>query len=168
MRLLPYERLTLRSDDPADVVQAKLATLVTTRRFYLKRQPQPFRGAVQRRHFKVVRAPRIRLGQGHSFQAVIIGDIAPAPSGTEIQVRMRLALPDAVGISVWFLALLGAAAYTGFRQVSGGGWVGLGVLALIGYTGTSMMFWPEVKKARAALCDGLGCRVVEQANRLVR
>ena len=169
MRLLPYERLTLRSDDPPDIVQSKLAGLVTTKRFYLKRQPQPFRGTVQRRHFKVGWAPRISLGQGHSPRPVIIGDIAPAPSGTKIQARMRLALPDAVGISVWFVAVLGGAAYTAFRQtVSGAGWVGVAVVALLGYTGMSLTFWPEVKKARAALCEGLGCRVDERANPLVQ
>ncbi len=171
MRLLPNEHLTLRSDDEPDVVEAKLAALVTTKRFYLKRPPQPFRGAVQGRHFKVVRAPRISLGQRTSFQPVIIGDIAPAPSGTEIRLRMRLSVPDAVAISFWFAGLLGGAAYTVLvtrQTVSVPGWIGLGVLALIGYTGTSAMFWPEVNKARTALCNGLGCRVVETSNRLVR
>jgi hypothetical protein len=57
-----FERLTLRSDDPPEVVQAKLVTLVATKWFSLRPPPRPFRSCVQGRHFKVVRVLGTILG----------------------------------------------------------------------------------------------------------
>jgi hypothetical protein len=169
VRLLPYERLTLRSDDSPEVVRARLATLVTAKWFYLKRPPEPFRGSIQGRHFKVVRVLGSSVGKRNSWQPVIIGDIAPAPSGTEIRCRMRLPLPVAAFMVFWFGSLLwGAAKMFLAGQREGVLWFGFGAMLLGGYAAMSLSFWPEVNKARAALCDGLGCRVVEQTNRLVR
>jgi len=56
------------------------------------------------------------------------------------------------------------------REVAGAG-VGLaviGAMVLVGYAGVSVAFWTEVKKARTALREGLGCRDVDPPNRLMR
>jgi hypothetical protein len=41
-------------------------------------------------------------------------------------------------------------------------------MVLAGYLTMSFAFWAEVKKARLALCEGLGCREVEPGTRLMR
>lgn len=181
MRLLPYERLTLRSDDPPDVIRAKLATLVTTKWFFLKCPPQPFRGSVQCRHFKVVRVLGTFLRpRGHNgWQPVIVGDITPAPSGSEVRVRMRLSFPAGAFAVVWFgiLFVMGTAVawrflVEGFEPTSVavlGLWLAvMGAIGFLVYASLIRTFWTEVQRARSTLCDGLGCRLVEEPNRLVR
>lgn len=181
MRLLPYERLTLRSDDPPDVVQAKLATLIAPRRWFsLKVSPQPFHGTVQGRRFKVVRIRTILgIEVDNGSQPVIIGDVVPVTGGTEVRVRVRLQVFFGVFIAFWFGGLLQVGAsmlHAGLKygwnaeQAAGAG-IGLVVFAaitLLSYTVTSVSFRTEVRKARAALCEGLACRVVEPGNRLLR
>ncbi len=80
MKLLPYTQLTLRSDLSPEEVEAKLAQVVHVGWWSLGPLPEPFRGSVQGRHFKVVRVLGTVLGlrSRNSFQPVIIGDIAPA------------------------------------------------------------------------------------------
>ena len=99
MRFLPFERLTLRSESPPEVVEAKLAALVATAWFSLTPPPEPFRGSVRGRHFKVVRVlgTIVGLPTRNAWQPLIVGDIAPAAGGTEVRVRMRLRANMAAG-----------------------------------------------------------------------
>ncbi len=187
MRLLPFERLTLRTDSPPDVVEAKLANLVATRRFSLTAPPEPFRGSIRGRHFKVVRVLGTFLGLPtyNSWQPVIEGDFVPVPGGTEVRVRMRLSAFVGAFTAFWFGGLLWGAGMLlkaglteGFgpstarngREAAGAG-VGLafiGAMVLAGYALVSVSFWTEVKKARRALREGLGFGDEEPGNRLMR
>jgi len=186
VRLLPFERLTLRTESPPDVVAAKLAKLVATGWYLLTTPPEPFRGSVRGRHFKIVRVLGTFLGLPfhNSWQPVIVGDVVSAPGGTEIRVRMRLSALAGTFTALWFsgffwgaglLLRVGLAegfgpSFTNGREAAGAG-VGLaviGAMVLAGYAGVSVAFWTEVKKARSALREGLGCRDVDSRNRLLR
>src|SRR5438105_2783501 len=84
--------------------------MITPRRFYLKRPPQPFRGSVRGSHFKVIRV--LGMFVRNSFQPVVVGDIAQGPVGTEIRVRMRLHAGVATFMAIWFgLLLIGAGVF---------------------------------------------------------
>lgn len=180
MRFLPYERITLRTDAPPDVVEAKLAGLVATTWLSLSPPAEPFRGSVQGRHFKVVRVLGTILGlpTHNAWQPLIIGDIAPVAGGTEVRMRLRVFV--GAFTAVWFGGLLWGAASllrTGLAEGfgpqgraagAGVGLGGIGVMMLIGYSLVSVSFWTEVRKARRALSAGLGCREAEPGNRLVR
>jgi hypothetical protein len=182
VRFLPFERLTLRSESPPEVVEAKLAALVATAWFSLTPPPEPFRGSVRGRHFKVVRVlgTIVGLPTRNAWQPLIVGDIAPAAGGTEVRVRMRLRAFVGAFTAFWFGGLLwGAAMLLGAGLLEGfgpsgraaGAGVGLafvGAMMLAGYALVSVSFWTEVRKSRCALCEGLGCREVESGNRLVR
>jgi hypothetical protein len=175
VRILPYERLTLLVESPPDVVAARLSALVATKWFYLTAPPEPFRGWVRGRHFTVVR----HLGLWHnSSRPVVLGEIVPAPSGTVVRIRMRLAIVVAAFLVLWFGALLLFGGLLAWRALGGGnglqggsdGGAGLavGAMVLIGYLLVSLSFWSEVRKARALLVEGLGAREAKARNPLVR
>lgn len=181
VRFLPFSRVTLYTQTAPDVVLAKLSNLVTPKWFSLKPLPQPFRGSIRGRHFKIVRVLRRAR---NSWLPVIVGDVVPVADGTELRVTMRLQAFVAAFMVFWFGGLFFGAAMMlwsglteGFgphvrdgRQVGGGG-AGLPIIAamiLAGYLMMSFAFWTEVKKVRLALCEGLGCREVEAGNRLMR
>jgi len=182
VRLLPFERLTLLTDSPPEVVEAKLASLVATSWFSLMPPPEPFRGSLQGRQFKVVRVLGTILGlpTHNAWQPLILGDLVPAAGGTEVRVRMRLRAFVGAFTAVWFGVLLWVAARLlwaglteGFGPSGGaaGAGVGLGVvgaMVLAGYALVSVSFWTEARKARRALSEGLGCREAHSASRLVR
>jgi hypothetical protein len=107
----------------------------------------------------------------NSFRPVVIGDIVPAPNGTEVRVRMRLQAAVAAFMTVWFGGLLiGAGALV--RQAMthgfchdlggksgagvGGALAGVGGMALLGYLLMSAGFWSEVKKVRVLLREQIG------------
>lgn len=176
VRLLPYERLTLRAESSVDAVEAKLGTLIATG-FSFSPPREPFRGTHRRRHFKVVRVLGRFLGlpTGNAWRPVIIGEVVPVPGGTEVRVRLRLSALAGACTALWFGMLVwffGSMALAGLRAGFGattreGLLVGFGML-LAGYSLVSISFWMEVKKARRALAEGLGCREVESSNRLIR
>jgi hypothetical protein len=182
VRLLPFEHLTLRSDSPPEVVEAKLARLVATKWFSLTAPPEPFRGSVKGRHFKLVRVLGTFLGlpTRNSWQPVIVGEIVPVSGGTEVRVRMRLQAFVGAFTTFWFGGLLFGAAMllraglqegfgpSGRAAGAGVGLAGVGAMVLAGYALVSVAFWTEVRKARRALREGLGCREDEPANRLMR
>ena len=187
MRLLPFKRLRLFTESTPDVVEAKLADIVRTQWFSQTPPPEPFRGSVRGRHFKVLRVLEAvgGLKRGNSFQPVIVGDVVPVPGGTEVRARMRLAWFATTFMAIWFGGLLWAAqavlrmglagrfwpaffAYKGTTAIGpGAGLVFIGAMLAAGYAFVSVSFWTEVKKAKVALCEGLGCREVGTANRLV-
>jgi hypothetical protein len=182
VRFLPFERLTLRSDSPPDVVEARLTRMVATAWFSVTAPPEPFRGSVRGRHFKFVRVLGTFLGlpTRNSWQPVIVGDIVPVSGGTEVRVRMRLQAFVGGFTAFWFGALLfggamllRAALLEGFgpsgrARGAGVGLAVVGAMLLAGYALVSVSFWTEVRKARRALREGLGCRDEEPGNRLVR
>lgn len=186
MRLLPIDRVTLRTTSPPEVVEAKLRALIAAPRLF-GRPAEPFRGWIEGRHFKITRVLGTFLGLPYrnSWQPVIIGDIAPTAEGTEIRARMRLQTFVGVFTAVWFGflvcfvgAMLWAAATQGFGpsigrdgRAQGGAGVGLAVafgMGLFAYSLVRVSFWSEVRKAKAALREGLGCSEIEGHRSLVR
>lgn len=186
MRLVPFERLTLRTDSPPEAVQAKLLALVSQSRFTLKAPSEPFHGLVQGRHFKVIRTRRNALGlrSRRSSMPVVVGDLVPFQGGTEVRVRIRPTASTTLFLLVWLGLLLstaGAVLWKGAKEGLGSPVAGgpksaspggmllfIGAMVAVGYGLASISFWMEVKRARVALCEGLGCRAVEPQNRLVR
>ena len=182
MRLLPFERLTLRTDSSPEAVEAKLASLVATTWYSPSPPPEPFRGSVQGRHFKVVRVLETVRGLPtyNAWQPLIIGDIAPVAGGTRVRVRMRLRAPVGAFMAFWFGGLLWGAAMilragllegfgpSGHAAGAGVGLAFVGALMLAGHALMSVSFWAEVKRALRALSEGLGCPEAEPVNRLVR
>ena len=181
VRFLPLSRVTLYTENPPDVVVAKLSNLVTTKWFSLKPLPQPFRGSIQGTHFKVVRV--LRWGR-NSWQPVVVGDVVRVANGTVVHLRMRLHVFVAAFMVFWFGGLLLGATMMSWRALTAGfgspvgdGRQGAGVsigllviaaMALAGFLMMSLAFWGEVKKAKLAFCEGLSCREVEPGNRLTR
>jgi hypothetical protein len=187
MHLLPYERLVLRVASPPEAVTAKLTSLVSRRRFTLVPPPEPFRGWIKGRRFKLVRVRGAFLGleMRNSWRPIVLGELAPVPEGTEIRVRMRLSIPVGVFSAAWFTALLvvftmvlAAGLKEGFgprvtdagqHMMSAGLAVGiLGAMMLAAFGLVSVSFRSEVRRARRALCEGLGCQEVDHERRLVR
>lgn len=174
--LLPFQRMTLYSDNTPEVVGARLAKMVAVGGFQKKRPSEPFVRSIVGTHFKVERVLGTFFGlpARNSFQPVIIGDIARVANGTEIQVRMRLQVLVAVLVAIWFGALFFEAAPLVWGGKSGLWPVNLerlrpfGVMVLFGYVLMSVAFWTEVKKARVLLAEGLGCRESQPQKRLVR
>ncbi len=176
MRVLPYERLTLRTSESPEAVASRLETLVAVGWFFLKNPPQPFRGTINGRRFKIVRLLGTFLGLRYhnSWQPVILGEIAPASEGTEVRVKMRPNAFVAAFTALWFGLLvvflassIGIALSRGFEAAAP---LMLAVcgMGLLGYTLMSVAFWSEVKKARALLREGLRCGEGGGSNRLVR
>jgi hypothetical protein len=175
VNFLPYSRVDLQTSDPADLVTGRLAKMVAVGWFTFWRPKEPFRGSVSGNHFKVVRVLGTFMGLPfhNSWQPVIIGDLVPMPGGTVVRVRMRLNAFVGVFMAVWFGVPLAIAAkllwgglrygfgpYTqGGQHIAGAGvgLAGVTVMLLLGYGLMSVAFWPEVKRARHALRDGLGC-----------
>ncbi len=171
MRLLPYERLELRSPLGPDEAAARLTAAVAARRWSFKAPPEPFTGWVRGRQFEVMRTIRYR----NSFLPVVTGEIAPDAAGARIRVVMRLHLAVAAFMIVWFgfvLTFAVAAVVSMLRHSPDApGYTFLAVpaaMAAFGYGLVSLGFWPEVRKARTLLAEILGCRVEEARNRLVR
>lgn len=176
--------MTLRTSMAPEQVAGRLAKMVAVGPWYFERPPEPFKGSIQGTQFKVVRVPRTPVGRYPSSPPVIIvGNIVPAPEGTEVRVRLRLHALLAAFITMWFAAmsclavmLLWSGLSHGFgpyarggRQFAGAG-VGLafmGGVMLVGYVLMSVAFWTEAKKASALLRQGLGFRGVEDPKRLV-
>jgi hypothetical protein len=160
VKLLPYIRLTFRAADPPEVVSARIAAMITPRRFYLKRPAEPFRGTIRGSHFKVMRV--LSLFVRNSFQPVIVGEVAQGALGAEVRVRMRLHAAVAAFTICWFggLALFGGRvvydAATKNPPRPGPVLAVLAGMALFAYGLVSISFWSEVKKARLLLRDGLG------------
>ena len=143
--------------------------------------PQPFKGCIEGSHFKLARVLDCFLGlqSRNSFQPIIVGHIEPGPVGTVVRVRMRLHGFVAAFMTVWFGGLFLVAGVLirhgwmgGFAPVWEGGrrtlstGVGLafvGAMLVAGYAFVSACFWPEVKKAKELLCDGLSCREVDDS-----
>jgi hypothetical protein len=178
VRLLPYDRLTLQGDQPIEMVEAKLASSVATRWFSLRTPPQPFRGTVKGRQFRITRVPGTFLGlpSRNSWRPVIVGSIVPAPAGTEVRIRFRLQYFVAAFMTFWFaflffgLVMTTVGPHNGKREAGGEafGPVVMGAMAIVAYAMMSVSFWAEVKKAKVLLCECLGCREVGTARRLVR
>jgi len=186
MRLVPFERLTLRTESPPEAVQAKLVALVSQSRFTLKAPAEPFCGLVRGRHFKMMRTRRNALGlrSRRSSMPVVVGDLVPFQGGTEVRVRIRPTASTTLFLLVWLGLLLSTAAGVlwkgakeglgptvagGQRNASPGGMLlFIGAMVAVGYGFASLSFWMEVKRVRVALCEGLGCREVEPQNRLMR
>lgn len=176
MRILPYELLKLHTREPPEAVAARLEKMIASGWFFLKNPPQPFRGRISGRHFKVVRLLGTFLGLRYhnSWQPVIIGDIAPVAEGTEVRVKMRPHAFVAVFTAVWFGGLfaflataIGIARRRGFESAAAGILVACG-MGLFGYSIMSFAFWSEVRRAKALLREGLKCAEVGGSNRLVR
>ncbi len=176
MRLLPFERVMLRSDDPPAVVEAKLAELIGPPRFLMFGWPEePFRGRIEGGHFKAL---SLISHWRNSWRPVILGDIVPAVGGTEVRLRLRMTLGAAAFMAVWFgglglimASVLLAVLLAGFGSggmtpasvtavaVVGGGFA----MALAFYGLMSACFWTEANKARRLLCERLGCREMKDA-----
>jgi hypothetical protein len=167
MRFLPYQRLTLRTDAPPDVVVAKLSTLVSTRRVALSAPLEPFRGVIEGRRFKLLRVLGGLFGARNSWQPLVVGEVVPAAGGSEIRVRMRLHLLVAAFTVMWFGGLLVGAVSMLLSSRIGEGAAALG-MAAVGYAMTSWGFWPEVARARRLLENGLGCAEVGMGSRPAR
>ncbi len=176
VKLLPYERLTLRTSESPDVVVARLEKLVAVGHFFLTNPPEPFRGTVDGRHFKIARVLGTVLGLRHrnSWQPVIVGEIVPAVDGAEVRVVMRLHALVAVFTALWFAGVLSGVAVFASKVArdgfgaAGGGLLGPCAMAAFGYALVSWSFWSEVRRAKALLRDGLGWAEVRPSNRLVR
>ena len=158
MRLLPFEQFTLVTDSPPEEVQSKLAKLVSQRRFTLRAPPEPFQGMIAGKHFKVLRG---RLGRGQ-FRPVIIGDIESTGTGSAVRVCMRLSMPLTI------IVLMGFGLLVALFLRSGGSLVRAGLMTVVLFVLMSGSFWFQVKWARLALCEGLGCREVAPEKSLVR
>lgn len=171
--MLPHERLTLRTSDAPDAVVARLAKMVAVGWFFRKNPPQAFRGTLAGRRFKIVRLLGTFLGfrYRNSWQPVIVGEILPAPEGTEVRVTMRLHAFVAAFTALWFafvLSFLVILLRTGLERglaAVAHGLLGDCLMALLAY---AVVSFSEAKKARALLREGLGCHEIEGANRLVR
>lgn len=176
MKVVPHERLTLRSSESPEAVLARLEKIVAHGWFFLKNPPQPFRGTVSGRHFKIVRLLETFMGlrKRNSWQPVIVGDVVPAADGTEVRVVMRPHAVVAVFTALWFAAVLSGVGWflrIAFRdglEASGGGLLGTCAMAAFGYALVSWSFWSEVNRAKGLLREGLGCTEVRGSNRLVR
>lgn len=176
MKLLPYERLNLRTSESPEAVVTRLDKMVAPGWFFLRNPPQPFRGTISGRHFKIARLLGTFLGLRYrnSWQPVIVGEVAAMAEGTEVRIRMRLHAFVAVFTALWFAFLLSFIAISlsialrrGFDAAVPGLLVACGMGA-VAYSLVSFSFWSEVKKARALLREGLKCGEVEGPNRLVR
>lgn len=163
--MIPYLRLTLAAADPPEVVAARLRSAVTSRRFFLRRPQRPFRGTITGRRFKLVRAQSIFQRDGS--EPVILGDLVPVAGGTEVHIRMRPHAFD-FGAPVFWLCVFALWVQPGaFRDHPSFVLPFLGFGAAF-YAFLVVWFWTRAKRARALLCEHMGCREVERPNRLVR
>jgi hypothetical protein len=166
--------VTLLADAPPEEIEARLARLVSRERFSFRAPKEPFRGSIRGRTFKVERVlPRfLGLPQHNSFQPVIVGSVAPAAGGTEVRLVLRLPYFVVAFMAVWLGGVLlgGLAVLTSSVPdcPPAGAVAAFGGMFLFGYGLMSFSFWSEVRKARQALCEGLGCREVEPGHPMVR
>jgi len=159
VKALPYIRLTFRTASTPDAASARIAGMITPRRFFLKRPQEPFRGTFSDSHFEVMRV--LGMGWHNSFLPVVIGDVVQGELGAEVRVRMRLNALVAAFVTVWFGGLFlmtGGFVYDAMTRSRpiGDSLAGLGVMALFAYGLMSISFWTEVTRARLLLRDGLG------------
>jgi hypothetical protein len=124
MRVLPYERFTMKSPLSVDEVVHRLRNGVAPMTFSLRRPPQPFQGSVRGDTFVIHRV----LGYRNSFRPEISGRIAPGRSGSAIEVTMTLHPVVAVFMGIWLTAA--AAIFVAFgvavlRRTTFAGEVGL-------------------------------------------
>jgi hypothetical protein len=164
---LPFERLALFSEDPPEVVAARISAMVAAQRFYWTRPPHPFQGSVCGTHFKFVRV----LGPlwRNSWRPVIVGDLVRVPGGTEVRVRMRLQWLVGVFTALWFAGWTAMAAAVvwscltrnpGSRGACGADGIALACgISLFFYLLVGASFWIEAKRARVLLCDRLACQI---------
>jgi hypothetical protein len=196
VRFLPFERSTLRSEAPPEVVEARLAGIMVDWRSWPSTPPEPLRGAMTGGTFKAIRV--LEGYRSSSFRApaapgtwtrnawdvVVVGNIQAVPAGTEVQVLLRLHGLVAVFTVCWFGGLLygsGRSLWLGvtdgfgphFRdgQAVAGEGVGLAVMVammLVVYLGMTIAFWDGAKKVKALLCERLGCHQVPSGDHLSR
>ncbi len=163
LKPIPFDRLTLGTPDPPDVVAARLRSAVAVGRFFLRRPAEPFRGTVAGRHFKIIRAQG--MFQRDASEPVISGDIVAAPEGTHVRVSMRPRIFDAAAPAFWLCVLAAWMPPAAWKNKTIA--VALAFVAAL-YGFFLVWFWVRANKARTLLCEHLGCREVERANRLVR
>jgi hypothetical protein len=160
--------------------------MLTKPGFSFRPPPEPFRGYIAGRRFKMTRVLGRIMGLPYrnSFQPVIVGLIEPAAGGTIIHLKMRLHAFVAAFMTIWFgflFVFIGLVLWAGLRDgfgpavVRGGRQDGAeGALAVAGgmllfaSLLVNVSFWMEVKKARVILCERLECREARPGNRLVR
>jgi hypothetical protein len=172
VRLIPYARLTLRTDASPDAVEAKLAKLVTENRGF-SADPihtaffTTFFGSFKRKHFKFYLASD-PTGARRDPRPIVVGDIVPGFGGTEVRVVVRPTMLDAaltLGIFGLCLQVFRLGVRDGLRNGFGAETVfGLvvGVAVMVGlYVLRNRVFWRRADEARIALRDGLGCHEVE-------
>jgi hypothetical protein len=139
---------------------------------YGKWPPDPFQGSIQDKQFKIelTRGPH-RPGRGRGYKSispVIIGNVVPVPTGSEVRVLMRIPKDAAVVLAVMLAGLLSMAAVAIWNAatVHGAGAAACKQLAIAGglavllYAAWTISFQSEVKKARKLMCAELRCREV--------
>lgn len=162
MKLLPFERLNLRTSESPEAIVARLDRMVAPNWFCLKDPPQPFLGTLNSRRFKIVRTllTLLRLRYWNLCQPLIVGEIVPVAEGTEVRAKMRLHAFVAVSGALWLAFDLAICVVIAFRVGFAAGapalLIGCG-MAACAYALVSISFWSEVKKARALLREGLKC-----------
>jgi hypothetical protein len=185
VKLFPYARLTLKSSLDPDEVAARLRKMVTEPAFSFRPPPEPFRGHLDGRRFKLTRVPERFLGvpTRNSFRPVIIGNIEQASDGAVLRITMRLHALVFTFMTIWFgflFCVAGFLLWAGLREGFGpsvrrgqhveGPGVGLvfvgGMFALASAL-VNVSFWMEVRKARSIFRDELKCHEVECGSRLL-
>ncbi len=164
VRLLPYQRLTLHSDNPPEVVSARLATMVLPQTFFQDMPADTFIGSIRGSHFKIMLVPpKAFPARRTPFPPVIVGDIVRAPNGTEILLRIRFQmLPLTLTLLCFGSLFLHPSSRSGsFPAIIGG-------LMLIGIVGVYKAFLAGAKRAEALLRGGLDCREVQAQSHLIR
>ncbi|HET9595805.1 MAG TPA: hypothetical protein VFP65_09510 [Anaeromyxobacteraceae bacterium] len=180
MRLVPFDRSTLRSEDPPERVATSLRAAVSPRRRWLDAPREPFQGTVRDREFTLMFTPgrRRRRPDGPWARPVIEGKIAPAGAGSEVRLRIRPPLVLGGFTALWSvlavlflvgglrIALGWGAAPAGAEPEANGAILLLGGAMLLAGQGVCLAaFRRGARRARFLLCEHLGCREVSPVPR---
>jgi len=102
VKLLPYDTFTIQTADPLAIVLERMTAQVErqkTIRWHFSRDHLPYEGTLSETGFQISRIIHYR----NSFLPVIRGRFEPSPSGTTVQITMRLH-PFVIGfLAFWYL-----------------------------------------------------------------
>jgi len=154
--LVPYERVCLRSEAPADEILRRLARRVEPTKWLrnpLSHAHLPYEGRIDRNQFKISRIIHHR----NSFLPTIIGSVRVDGTGAVIDATLRPHFNVIVFMALWCGFLAVATAEIIARQLSNGVFQASGLIppgmVLFGYFMMRWSFFAESKKAKRFLED---------------
>uniref|UniRef100_B8HTG1 Uncharacterized protein n=1 Tax=Cyanothece sp. (strain PCC 7425 / ATCC 29141) TaxID=395961 RepID=B8HTG1_CYAP4 len=150
MKLLPYDRFSLETTAPLEVVRERLASQVEPPKNlrWPSRNHLPYQGQVGEDGFTISRV----LDYRNSFAPIIWGRFACSETGTIVQITMGLHSAVAVLLSLWLLfwysMIIPVVLFTTMPTSVALLFVGVPVVALVIF---SFAFWYEANRSRRDL-----------------